>query len=176
MIKRKLAAMLAMFALATPQIAAAQDCIPQNDMVDAVVYVMPSAYSAFVGKCRQQFSKSGFAIREGSTFISQYDRLNASTWNGAYRFLKRSSAADDELRSVLAALDRMPSSVAKPFVDAAIKAKLSTEIKVSDCGKIERAMESLAPLAPQKAGTLVAAIVDLVPQNGDLKLCPFVAK
>lgn len=168
--------MVAICALATPQIAAAKDCIAQNDMVDAVIYAMPSAHSAFIGKCRGQLSKSGFSVRGGQKFIAQYETLNASSWNGAYRFLKGSAAVDDEFRELVTVFDRMPSEIARPFVDAALKAKLSSEIKVADCGKIERVMESLAPLAPKNAGLLLTAIVDLVPERGELKLCPFVQK
>lgn len=177
MIKQKLAVAAALFALIQPQAAMAKACVKQEDLADAMVYVMPVAYDAFTSKCATKLSDDGFVAREGDAFIAKYAALHDQTWDGAYGFLKtfmdKGAAADDPM---LKMFDDMPAETIQPFVDAIIKMKLSEEIKIKDCVKIEQILEPLAPLPPENLGMLVSRVVALMPERREPNICPLESK
>ena len=170
------AAALALAALTQPQIAAAQQCVEQQDLTDGVIYAMPLLTEAVQEKCRAELSANGFFALQGDAFAAPYRALQGETWPGAMRLLtllaqsdnKDQSEGDDDFLMLMQAL---PEDAVRPFIDAIVVQKVGEEIKLEDCSKIERGAELLAPLPPENAGGLVTYILDLAGVD-DPKLCP----
>ncbi|GAA4643763.1 hypothetical protein GCM10023115_17230 [Pontixanthobacter gangjinensis] len=167
---------IALAALISAQVTSAQEagqtCVKQEDLTDAVLFVMPVAYSAFQEKCSGQLESDGFVAREGEIFISRYAGLQEKAWPGAYSFFKTFAvrdAKDDEMSTLF---DSLPPELLRPFFELMIEAELGKSIKSADCEKIERVLEPLAPLPPQNFGTLVSTIFDIIPDIQNPKICP----
>lgn len=151
---------------------AQQKCVKQTDLADAMVYSVPLAYSAYTTKCRGELSDNGFIATDGDEFISRYSALQDQRWTGAFEFLKTFMAKGDSSDPTMAMIASLPPESLRPFVDAMVEMEISKEIKLADCGKIERVLEPLAPLPPENLGRLVAVVMDLLPDNREPALCP----
>ncbi len=174
---RYAATALASCALFTPQIAAAQQCIEEDDLADAVVYFMPVAFSAFTNKCSSALSQEGFVHTRGDAFIAPYTDRQDEAWDGTYRVFKAFAAKGkgdskagqpDEMMDMF---DSMPPDVIRPFVDAIVHAEIAKEIKLDNCTKVERLLEPMAPLPPENLGTLIARTVGMIPEINEPKVC-----
>lgn len=154
------AASAAIFALAQPQIAMAQNCVDQENISDAMIYSMPLLVSAFSAKCGDELADNGFMSVQGDAFTAQYLNRQDAAWPGAYKLLMQFAAkdGDEAMANLFAAL---PEESVRPFIDAIIEQKVAEEIKVKDCGKIERGVEMLAPLPPENMGGLLAFLMDM---------------
>ncbi|MXO90281.1 hypothetical protein [Pontixanthobacter aquaemixtae] len=164
----------ALIALAQPQLLAAQDCVDQEALSDATIYAMPLLYTAFSTKCGSELSETGFLATEGEAFIAPYQALQDDKWSGAFVLLQqfgkgRKGKGNDEMLKLFSSL---PEEAMRPFVDAIIQQKVAEEIKVKDCGKIERGVEALAPLPPENMGSLLSFIMDMSGVKNP-SLCPY---
>lgn len=170
--KKKIAAAAAIVAMMQPVAASAKPCIQPAELSDAMIYVMPVAFDAFKSKCAGELSEDGFIAREGDAFRAKYQALHNQTWKGAYGFLKTFMNGESKSENQIADMfDAMPQETAQPFFDAIIKLKLSEEIKVKDCVKIEQVIEPLAPLPAENLGLFISRVVAAMPERREPKIC-----
>ncbi|MGB7374585.1 hypothetical protein [Pontixanthobacter sp.] len=164
----------AIFALAQPQIAMAQNCVDQENISDAMIYSMPLLVSAFAEKCGDELADSGFMSTKGDAFAAQYLDRQDAVWPGAFTLLMQFAAkdGDEAMANLFAAL---PEESVRPLVDAIIEQKVAEEIKLKDCAKIERGVEMLAPLPPENMGGLLAFLMDMANVK-DPKICAYEPK
>lgn len=155
------AAIAATVVLAQPQIVLAQQCVDQEDVADATVYVMPLLASAFAGKCSNELAADGFMMSNGAAFVAPYAELQDQKWAGAYRLLLSFAAEGKGAGPMAELMSSLPEESVRPFIDAIIEQKVAEEIKVKDCAKIERGIEMLAPLPPENMGGLLAFVMDM---------------
>ncbi len=179
-VKRSLAPILALAALAQASVAQAQQqpCVPAADLGDSIIYALPIAYDAARTSCATRFARDGFITRGGDKFIAGFRARQNAAWPGTFRVLKTMMAADaknpaaaaggPEIAALIAA---MPEDSLRPFVDGMIGQMIAEEIKPDACGKIERAMELLSPLPVDN----VAGLMGFVLEIADIKepsICP----
>lgn len=172
---RKLAAAVALLAMGQSQVAMAQECIEQQDLSDAVVYAMPLLTDAFMSKCDGELAADGFMLTQGEEFAAPYRAQQDRNWPAASRLLAKFAAGDDEAQGnneMAAMLGSLPEEAVRPFVDAIIVQKVSEEIKLADCGKIERGVALLAPLPPENTGGLAAFLFDMAGVKNP-SMCPY---
>ncbi|OZA92956.1 MAG: hypothetical protein B7X57_06585, partial [Erythrobacter sp. 34-65-8] len=133
---------LGLAALAQHQVAfaqaGAQACIAQADVSDAVVYAMPILTKAVQTKCEGTLSSSGFMARKGTAFVAPYLKQQPAAWPGALRMLSQFAGTDKDGAEMMAMFGSLPAETVRPLFDAIIEQKVAEEIKVADCGKIER--------------------------------------
>ena len=166
---------LGMAAMLPHQVALAQSdakaCVEQADLADAVVYAMPLLTQAMRNKCSDSLSSSGFMAREGDAFVAPYAARQDAAWPGALRMLSQFAGNEKEGADMMQMFSALPAETVRPLFDAIIEQKVAEEIKVADCGKIERGVELLAPLPPENVSGLVTFLMDLA-KVGNPKLCP----
>lgn len=152
-----------------PTLASAQGgCVSEAQISDMVVYAIPLAMQSLQNQCSPQLFPDGFLAREGMALSNAYLARQEAAWPGAKDALIAFAGDDPEARNLF---NTLPREALQPFVDAIVVQKVAEEIKVEDCGKIERVIEALAPLEPQEAGKLVGVIMSLVePKNPPI--CP----
>lgn len=166
---------LSLAALLSAQAAQAQAeakaCVQQADLADAVVYAMPILTKAVRGKCGSALSSSGFMARQGDAFIAPYVERQPAAWPGAMRLLAQFAGDAGEGADMMQMFNSLPPETVRPLFDAIIEQKVAEEIKVADCGKIERGVELLSPLPPENVSGLVTFLFDLAKVDNP-KICP----
>lgn len=168
-------ALCAVLCLAQPQIAMAQDCVRQADVVDATIYSMPILYDAYTSKCAGEFSETGFIASRGQSFIAPYAAQQDQRWAGAARLLGQFASSGSGGGAGADIFTALPEEAMRPFVDGIIALKIGEEIKLKDCGKIERTAELLSPLPPENVGGFLALLIDFAGVK-DPEICPYKAK
>lgn len=170
------AALLAVAALAQPQMAQAQACVEQQDVTDAVIYSMPLLASAVDQRCAGTLAPEGFMATQGDEFVAPYLAIREQHWPGTVRLLQSFSSkgkkSDKNGFDAAKMFETLPADALQPFVDAIIVQMVQEQIKPESCSKIERGVELLAPLPPENVGGLLAFIVDMAGVK-DPEICPY---
>lgn len=168
MARRVVAPALALIALASASAAQAQQkaCVAPADFSDAVLYAMPIAYDAVSTSCERKLNKDGFVARHGSAFIANFRSRQDSAWPGAFRLIKVFVADANAVEgksggNLTAMITALPEKSLRPFVDGMVGQLIAAEIKPDFCGKIERGLELLALLPPEKVAGVLAFITEL---------------
>ncbi|WP_374405742.1 hypothetical protein [Pelagerythrobacter sp.] len=175
---RTAASALALAGLAQPALAQTADCVNQADVEQAAIYAMPSLYAGFTARCAASLPTDGFIATRGEAFIAPYRQRQSAAWPGAKALLDTfasSGKASSEIGEISSLLGTMPDEALRPFVDALVQQKLAEDIKLQDCGKVERAIELLSPLPPENTGGLVAMLLDFAGVKNP-PLCPYQPK
>lgn len=170
---KSVGAAVALTCLIQPQIALAQSCVEQADVADATVYAMPLLYKAYTTKCQDELRSDGFIATRGDRFVAPYIAQQNSRWPGAARLLGQFAAGDKNENSKSSEADlfaSLPEDALRPFVDAIVTLKVGEEIKLKDCGKIERTVELLSPLPPENVGGFLALLLEFADVKNP-KLC-----
>ena len=179
------AALLAVAALAQPQLARAQSCVEQQDVecheahqhhrLD-VIYSMPLLASAVDQRCAGTLAPGGFMATQGDEFVAPYLAIREQHWPGTVRLLQSFSSkgkkSDKNGFDAAKMFETLPPDALQPFVDAIIVQMVQEQIKPESCSKIERGVELLAPLPPENVGGLLAFIVDMAGVK-DPEICPY---
>lgn len=166
------AAGLTLCALAQPQMAMAQQCVDQDDFSDMVQYAMPLVADAFVVKCESQLSPDGFFATRGDEFLAPFRANQDDHWPATLRVLKVFGSKDSEDAGPMAMIESLPEEALRPFVDAIVGTMIAAELKVKDCGKIERGVALMAPLPPENVGDLFSFLVDMAGVKNP-SVCPY---
>lgn len=166
------AAALALCALAQPQLALAQDCVDQDDLAAMTQYAMPLLADAFVTRCETELSTEGFFATQGDDFLAPFRAGQDENWPATMRVLKVFGSKGGEDAGPMAMLDMLPEDALRPFVDAIVGTLVAKELKIKDCGKIERGIALLAPLPPENVGNLMSFIFDMADVKNP-SVCPY---
>ena len=151
--------------------ASAEKCIAQADVSDAVVYAMPILTAGMRSKCGDTLSPGGFMATQGDAFVAPYAERQTAAWPGALRMLSQFGDSGAEAGEMMAMFQSLPADTVRPLFDAIIEQKIAEEIKLTDCGKIERAVELLAPLPPENVSGIVTFLLDVAKVDNP-KICP----
>lgn len=164
------ATMLAM----QPTVAAAQDCLAEDEVSAMAIYAMPGVVQGVKQRCATRLATGGFLARGGAALSARYARLQTGAWPKAKTGLLKIAAnkaaaprangrtgATGNLDS-LQMIASLPDSAVRPLVDALIVQEVTPEIDVNQCGKIELLMQALNKVEPEIAGTLLGLIAGLV--------------
>ncbi|QYU68851.1 hypothetical protein J4558_01490 [Leptolyngbya sp. 15MV] len=160
---RSAAFALALAALAQPQAALAQQCIEQRDVSDGVIYAMPLLVDTVRAKCGSNLSANGFLASKGDAFLEPFRARQDATWPAALRLLEQfgNAGSGGNTDDTFAMISSLPESALRPFIDALIQQMVGGEIKLEDCGKIERGIALLSPLPPENIGGLASFLFEV---------------
>jgi hypothetical protein len=166
--KRNSVALAATAALALTQAASAATpasaCISEKELAQLAIYSVPAMVQGVRAKCGPALSSNGFLATRGDTFAAGYASLQRETWPAARsaitKFASSKAAAKDA--QDFAIIAGLPDDAVRPLVDALIAQKVGESIPVKDCGRVERGMQLVSPLAPRDSGALLGFIFTLV--------------
>jgi hypothetical protein len=173
---RTLAAVAALGALVTSQVAAAatpSSCISEREISQLAIYAVPSLVEGVRAKCGRTLSAKGFLATRGDAFASRYAELQDETWPVAKSAITKFATSKTKPKDAdsFAMLAGLPDDAVRPLVDALIAQKIGEEIKPKDCGNIERGLQLVSPLGPRDSGALLGFIFTLVKPD-DAAVCP----
>ncbi|MEM7664451.1 MAG: hypothetical protein AAF250_01215 [Pseudomonadota bacterium] len=162
--KRLSAMLIGMTALTQAQVAQAQEaCVAPADLNDTVIYAMPLAYDAAQTACDSEFLPDGFISTDGEAFIDGFRLKQDDAWPGAFRLLKvfmNTKGSDTTAPEIGGLISSLPEESLRPFIDGIITQMIIPKIKPDTCGKIEEALELLAPLPVENVSGLVTFIAE----------------
>lgn len=158
-----------------PGLAAAQDCLAEDEVSAMAIYAMPGVVQGVKQRCSARLASGGFIARGSDQLSARYARLQTGAWPKAKAGLLKIAAgkaaatgragagagAGGNLDS-LQMIASLPDSAVRPLVDALIVQEVTPEIDVNQCGKIELLMQALNKVEPEIAGTLLGLIAGLV--------------
>jgi len=158
-----------------PQLAAAQGpCITDAEIGAMTIYAVPSAVQAVQLTCADRLGESGFLARNSRAFAQRYSALQGRTWPAAKSGLLKvlgSRAGAGPVAQNLGLIANLPDQHVRPLVDALLVQEISARLPVDQCSRIETLLETLAPVDPEIAGTLVGLTLGLFAAEEPL-LCP----
>jgi hypothetical protein len=165
---RMLAAVTAAALAIQPAVASAQQgCITEDEVSAMAIYSVPSVVQSVRVRCNGRLSSSGFLARRGDAFAGRYAALQDAVWPKAKAAaIKAFAGRGAESSQGLDMVANLPDDAVRPLVDALIVQEVSARIQPASCGRIELAMEGLAMLDPEVAGTMLGVIVGIIgPEN-----------
>ena len=152
---------------------AQQACVTEEEASAIAIYSVPSLVQAVRLKCAGELSPSGYLARRGDALTARYAPIQARVWPRAKSGLLKvfaGKAGAGSGRESLNAVATLPDSAIRPLVDALIVQEATPKIATSNCTRLERVIEFVAPIDPEMAGGLLGAIAGLV-NHRDFPVC-----
>lgn len=160
---------LGLIALSQPYAAFGQECVPQEDLSDGIVYAMPLIVQAVEGRCSKTLSADGYLAMQGHRLKDKFAAHQNDAWPGALRLINHFAGSEEP--GITELVQALPEDAVRPFVDAIVVEKIGAEIKPKDCSRIERGLKLLEPLPPTATAELIAILASME-KSEDLGLCP----
>jgi hypothetical protein len=133
---------------------------------------VPSLVQSVRQRCAGELSSSGYLARRGDALASRYATLQPAVWPRAKSgLLKLFAGAASESSNGFDTITALPDDAVRPFVDALIVQESAPRIALRNCTRIERAIEVMAPLDPEVAGTLLGVLAGFADAE-QIPVCP----
>lgn len=146
-----------MAALGLPGNALAATCITRAEVAGMMRYSMPWLITAARDQCLPHLPNDAFVARDVEMMIASYRARQDASWPAArVAFMKFGTGGKDPDAEVL---ESMSDKALQPLVEAMIPEILAQKIKPENCRDVDTILASLAPLSPDQAGDLIAAIM-----------------
>ena len=170
----RLAATLAL--LSTSQLQAAtpapaRPCMTPAELHGMVAYMLPSAMSTLIDRCRPALPAGASLLVHGGQLVTEFEAGRAAAFPLARRaFAKFSDIGDKNTTAIMLT---MPEVTLRPIVDETLSNKFVGSIAVKDCADIDRIFSTLEPLPAGNIIDLITQVV-VIGARGDKKMtvCP----
>lgn len=156
-----------------PQIAAAQDCITQQEVEATAIYAMPALLDSASSACADALPADSFLLSESTAMRADYDQARAAYWPDASRaVMKMVASKDGSGMEDMSILTQLPEQAVRPMIDALIMQELVSEIPAEDCVAVNRVARALAPLDPDELGGVFGALfITIMSEDDETMFC-----
>lgn len=138
-------------------------CIAEDEIGAMAIYSVPSLVLGVRLRCSGELAPNGYLASRGDALVARYAALQDRAWPKARSGLTKVFAArDGEARERADMIARLPDSAVRPLIDALIVQETSPKVALTDCWKVERVIEAVAPIEPEIAGRLIGTVVGVV--------------
>jgi hypothetical protein len=168
------ALMLAAVALPTHAIAA-ESCVTAAEAQSIMTAVIPDVLDGVMKQCAPSLTSTGFFKKSGPGMVSRYRVSGDKAWPEARKAFFKMSGNDKSM----ATLNALPDDMVKGLISIGIASAMADDIKPTDCPKVERVVEALAPLPPENTATLIGVFMEMgASRSADskspkgFKICP----
>ena len=170
----RLAATLAL--LSTSQLSAAapapaRACMTPAELRGMVAYVLPSAMTTLIERCRPGLPAGASLLGRGGQLVAEFEAGRAAAFPLARRaFAKFSDVGDKNTTAIMLT---MPDETLRPIVDETLSNKLVGSIAVKDCADIDRIFATLEPLPASNFIDLFTQVVTIGARDDKkMSVCP----
>lgn len=175
MVSTKWLAAVAVGTVALQPVAASaqQACVTEKEASAIAIYSVPGLVQAVRLQCSGELASNGYLARRGDSLIGRYGPLQTRAWPEAKSGLLKLLAGKAGPSQALPGLDTitsLPDNAIRPLIDALIVQEAAPHIEPGNCTRLERVIESVAPIDPELAGGLLGAIAGLV-DHRDFPVC-----
>lgn len=166
----RFAAALAMISTGQMAQAQAKSCMTQAELHGMVAYVLPSAMTAVVERCRASLPAGSAMLTRGPELTRELEAGQSAAFPLARRaFAKFSDKGDD---SGAAMMMLMPEAAFRPIIEGALSQQLTSSIKVKDCPDIDRVFGTLRPLPASNFVDLFTQVITITARDDkQLSVC-----
>ena len=156
--------------LASPAGAAPQGpCLTEAEMGALITYMAPPVMRSAATTCAKVNGPGAFlSSPEGTALIARYDALGVAQWPQAKAALLKMGTGEDKATAKMMA--SISDQALRELMSAGFVAAVAEDIKVKDCGRIDRLTRSLAALPPEPVVQLITVLVGLTKAQ-PLNLC-----
>lgn len=170
----RLAASLALLSTSQLQAAApapAKSCMTAAELHGMVAYVLPSAMSTLVERCRPALPAGASLLGRGGQLLAEFEAGRGAAFPLARQaFAKFSDTGDKNTTAIVLT---MPEETLRPIVDDALATKLVGSIAVKDCADIDRIFTTLEPLPASNFIDMITQIVTIGARDDrKMSVCP----
>jgi hypothetical protein len=147
-------------------------CVTEQEVSAIAIYSVPSLVQSVRQRCAGELASSGYLARRGDALSARYATLQPAVWPRAKAgLLKLFAGAASASSGGFDTITALPDDAVRPFVDALIVQESAPRIALRNCTRIERAIEVMAPLDPEVAGTLLGVLVGFA-ESERIPVCP----
>ena len=162
--------------LATSQLSAGtpapgQPCMTPAELRGMVAYVVPSAMTTLIERCRPGLPAGASLLGRGGQLVAEFEAGRAAAFPLARRaFAKFSDTGDKNTTAIMLT---MPEETLRPIVDDALSSKLVGAIAVKNCADIDRIFATLEPLPASNFIDLFTQVVTIGARDDKkMSVCP----
>ena len=173
---RRLAPLAAALLATLPGIAnAAVPCVTAGEFASLTQFALPAMIDGARERCAPTLAPDAFLVRSGPSLAARYAADRTSWPQAKAAFLKLSDTGD---RDANAMLSLMPDDAMQKTVLGVVEGLVVSQLPLSDCARVDRAVGLLSPLPAGNIAGLVAMLVQLgadagkTPKLGPLRICP----
>ena len=156
----RIAATLALLSTSQLQAAApapAKPCMTQVELRGMVAYVMPSAMSTLIDRCKSALPAGASLLTRGAQLVTEFEGGRIAAFPMARQaFAKFSDSGDKNATAIMLIV---PEETLRPIVDDTVTQKLIGSITAKDCPDIDRVFATLEPLPASNFIDLVTQVV-----------------
>ena len=152
------AAPLALMSLAAPSAAQERELDPVKVQATAR-YALPFVFQGFVTRCSVELESDGYVAANEERLTLKFADGASESWPVAKSLMMELTS--QEAGEMSAIFDMLDDESLRPFVDGMIEGMVAQEMKVEDCGTIERALEILDPLPADNVAALAGFLVEM---------------
>jgi len=149
---------LALAVLTTPAVAQERDLDPVK-VEAAARYALPFAFEGYVSRCSTALSSDGYIAVNSPRLSEKFSDGAGNSWPEAKELMME--LAREEAGEMSSIFDMLDDESLRPFVDGMIEGLVAQEMKVEDCGTVERALEILDPLPADNVAALAGFLVEM---------------
>lgn len=154
---RYAAAALALAALALPAAAQERPQLNEAEINAVALYSMPHALRALQARCAPQLPVEAYLRTQGDALGTRLDRSARGRFPAARAAMTRLLTGENPQMATL--IGQLPAENVEPLVRELIAGKVQSEVKLEDCGKLNRVLELLDPLPPENLASLMGVFV-----------------
>ena len=164
-------ALLATSQLSAAMPAPAQPCMTPAELRGMVAYVVPSAMTTLIERCRPGLPAGASLLGRGGQLVAEFEAGRAAAFPLARRaFAKFSDTGDKNTTAIMLT---MPEETLRPIVDDALSSKLVGAIAVKNCADIDRIFATLEPLPASNFIDLFTQVVTIGARDDKkMSVCP----
>lgn len=142
-----------------PVLAQPRDLDP-TQVSAATRYALPLAFDGYVARCSGELDPAGYSLSNAARLRVKFAEDQDEAWPAAKQTLI-ALASEGDGADMAGIFDLMGDAELRPFVDALVGSMLSQEIKLKDCGDIDRGLEILDPLPAENLADLVGFLFEM---------------
>lgn len=167
----RLAATLALLSASQLQAAApARPCMTPAELRGMVAYVLPSATTMVIDRCRPVLPAGASLLTHGTQLARTFESGRSANFALARQAFTKFAGTDD--KNATAIMLTMPEVTLRPIVDEIVTKELTKSIKVKDCPNIDRIFATLEPLPASNFIELITqAMIVTAGDNKQMSMC-----
>jgi len=150
-------AALATLGLSSPVAAQNRPQLSEAEINAVALYSMPHVFRAVQTRCSASLPADAYMRTRGDALVTRLDRSARGTFPGARAAMTRLLASDNRQMATL--IGQLPQENVEPLVRELIAGKVQSDLKLEDCGKIDRILALLEPLPPENLARLLGIFV-----------------
>lgn len=133
----------------------AKQCLTPKEAQGLITFALPDVITGVANKCSPSLPPKSYLSTNGADLAARYRAATAPNWPVAKQAMRKFIELDSDMMAAL------PDDALKGFFGAGVSTAIVKEIKLEQCGDIDRLMQVVAPLPPENMSALVGILLEI---------------